>query len=219
MSTCALATSKRRESLTLSAKGALSSCQKEDFCPRNTLKTRKGKKGTLNFRLFRVFSGQSFFPDGVRAELLIDVQRHHRMNFPNCVCLCLGRRFELPGDVCWTSKKALPVTVITCGSRTSSFWESLKLKGKLCVVQPKTVCRSSHHVEPTGISAPTLPDFLTVGIFEHECNVTISFNFYAIEAASEVVPFLFSCDSCIRLGRQRLFRRWSFPLANLRWRN
>ena len=46
----------------LSAKGALSSCQKEDFCPRNTLKTRKGKKGTLNFRLFRVFSGQSFFP-------------------------------------------------------------------------------------------------------------------------------------------------------------
>ena len=46
----------------LSAKGALSSCQKEDYCPRNTLKTRKGKKGTLNFRLFRVFSGQSFFP-------------------------------------------------------------------------------------------------------------------------------------------------------------
>ena len=63
------------------------------------------------------------------------------------------------------------------------------------------------------------PRFLTVGIFEHECNVTISFNFYAIEAASEVVPFLFSCDSCIRLRRQRLFRRWSFPLANLRWRN
>ena len=51
------------------------------------------------------------------------------------------------------------------------------------------------------------PRFLAVRIFEHERNVTISFNFYAIEAASEVVPFLFSCDSCIRLGRQRLFWR------------
>ena len=30
-------------------------------CPRNTLKTRKGKKGTLNFRLFRVFSGPQKF--------------------------------------------------------------------------------------------------------------------------------------------------------------
>ncbi len=43
--------------------------------------------------------------------------------------------------------------------------------------------------------------FLAVGIFEHECNVTICFNFYAIEAASEAIPFLFGCDSRIRLGR------------------
>ena len=71
----------------------------------------------------------------------------------------------------------------------------LELKGKLCVVQPKTVCRRSHHMEPTGISTPTLPAFSTFGIFEHESNVAISFDFYANEAASEVIPFLFSCDS------------------------
>ena len=63
------------------------------------------------------------------------------------------------------------------------------------------------------------PRFLAVSIFEHECNVTISFNFYAIEATSEIIPFLFSCDSRVGLGRQRLFRPWSFPIANLRWRN
>ncbi len=62
MSRWALADEYTKRVLTRSAKGALSSCQKEDFYPRNTLKTRKGKKGTLNFRLFRVFSGQSFFP-------------------------------------------------------------------------------------------------------------------------------------------------------------
>ena len=84
-----------------------------------------------------------------------------RDEFPKLrISSALARRFELSGDACWTSKKAWPVTVIICGSRISSFWESLKLKGKLCVVQPKTVCRSSHHVEPTGISAPTLPAFL-----------------------------------------------------------
>ncbi len=61
--------------------------------------------------------------------------------------------------------------------------------------------------------------FLAIGIFEHECDVTVCFNFYAIEAASEVIPFLFSCDSRIRLSRQRLIRSWPFPLANLRRRN
>ena len=61
--------------------------------------------------------------------------------------------------------------------------------------------------------------FLSFGVFKHKCNVTIVFNFYAVEAASEVIPFLFSCDSRIRLGRQRLIRRWPFPLANLRWCN
>jgi hypothetical protein len=30
---------------------------------------------------------------------------------------------------------------------------------------------------------------------------------------------LFSCDSCIRLGRQRHIRPWPFPLVNLRWCN
>src|SRR2546428_585691 len=61
--------------------------------------------------------------------------------------------------------------------------------------------------------------FPAIGIFEHESNVTICFDFYANEAASEVIPFLFSCDSRIRLGRQRHIRLGPFPLANLRWRN
>src|SRR5439155_26551154 len=60
--------------------------------------------------------------------------------------------------------------------------------------------------------------FLAFGIVEHECNVTISFNFYANEAASEVIPFLFICDSRIRLWRQRLIRFLRFPLVNLRLR-
>src|SRR5437899_5131385 len=61
--------------------------------------------------------------------------------------------------------------------------------------------------------------FLALGISERERDVTICFNFYAIEAASEGIPFLFSCDSRIRLRGQRLIRSWPFPLANLRWRN
>ena len=61
--------------------------------------------------------------------------------------------------------------------------------------------------------------FLAFGVFEHKRNVTIVFNFYAVEAASEVIPILFSFDSCIRLGRQRHIRPWPFPLVNLRWRN
>src|SRR6266480_4580393 len=61
--------------------------------------------------------------------------------------------------------------------------------------------------------------FLAVGIFEHECDVTVCFDFYANKAASEVIPFLFSCDSRIRLRGHRLIRSWPFPLANLRWRN
>ena len=61
--------------------------------------------------------------------------------------------------------------------------------------------------------------FLAFGIFEHESYVTISFDFYANEAASEVIPFLFSCDSRIRLRRQRHIRCRPFPLVNLRWCN
>src|SRR5438874_11772331 len=61
--------------------------------------------------------------------------------------------------------------------------------------------------------------FLAFGIFKHKCNVTICFNFYAIDAASEVIPFLFSCDSRICVGRQGRIRLRPFPLANLRWRN
>src|SRR5437588_9588881 len=34
--------------------------------------------------------------------------------------------------------------------------------------------------------------FLVVGVFEHERNITIVFNFYAVETASGVIPFLFS---------------------------
>ena len=61
--------------------------------------------------------------------------------------------------------------------------------------------------------------FLAVGILEHESDVTICFDFYANEAASEVIPFLFSCDSRVRLGRQRHIRVRPFPLVNLRWCN
>src|SRR6266699_3031998 len=61
--------------------------------------------------------------------------------------------------------------------------------------------------------------FLAVGIFEHESNVTICFDFYANEATSEVIPFLFSCDSRIILARQSHIRLRPFPLVNLRWGN
>src|SRR6266700_605594 len=61
--------------------------------------------------------------------------------------------------------------------------------------------------------------FLAVGIFEHESNVAISLNLYANKAASEIIPFLFGCDSRAGLGRQRHIRFRPFPLANLIWRN
>jgi hypothetical protein len=35
-------------------------------------------------------------------------------------------------------------------------------EGKPCIVQPKTVCRSSHHFRPTGISALMVPTLLRV---------------------------------------------------------
>src|SRR5207247_4918905 len=58
--------------------------------------------------------------------------------------------------------------------------------------------------------------FFAVRIFEYESYVTICFDFYANNAASEVIPFLFSCDSRVGLGRQRHIRFRPFPLANLR---
>src|SRR5438094_7539987 len=61
--------------------------------------------------------------------------------------------------------------------------------------------------------------FLAVGIFEYESNVSVCFDFYVNHAASEVIPFLFSCDSRIRFGRQRHIRLRPFPLVNLRRRN
>src|SRR6266487_4452830 len=61
--------------------------------------------------------------------------------------------------------------------------------------------------------------FLAVGIFEYESYVAVCFDFYANNAASEVIPFLFSCDSRLGLGRQRHFRFRPLPLANLRWCN
>jgi len=48
-------------------------------------------------------------------------------------------------------KNALPVTVMTCGSRILSACAVLALNGNFCVVQPNTVCRTSHHLGPTGI--------------------------------------------------------------------
>src|SRR6266550_2243105 len=61
--------------------------------------------------------------------------------------------------------------------------------------------------------------FLAVGIFEHESYVAVSLNLYANNAASEIIPFLFSCDSRVGLGRQRHIRFRPFPVANLRRRN
>src|SRR5216117_2439817 len=61
--------------------------------------------------------------------------------------------------------------------------------------------------------------FLAVRIFEYESYVTISLNLYANNAASEIIPFLFSCDSRVGLGRQRHIRFRPFPVANLRRRN
>ena len=87
------------------------------------------------------------------------------------------------------------MTVIICGSRISSFCESLKVKGKLCVVQPKTVCRSSHQLGADGNFGTHISRFRAFGVFEHECNVTIVFDFYLNEAASEgsifVQPMIF----------------------------
>src|SRR5438128_3285260 len=60
--------------------------------------------------------------------------------------------------------------------------------------------------------------FLAVGIFEHKSNITVIFDFYANEAAREVVPFLFSWDSRIRLRSQRHVRLRPVPLVNLRRR-
>src|SRR5438046_3110863 len=61
--------------------------------------------------------------------------------------------------------------------------------------------------------------FFAVRIFQYESYVTICFDFYANNAASEVIPFLFSCDSRLGLGRQRHIRFRPFPVANLRWCN
>src|SRR6266513_2248149 len=61
--------------------------------------------------------------------------------------------------------------------------------------------------------------FLAVGIFKHESYVAVPLNLYANNAASEIIPFLFSCDSRAGPGRQRHIGPWSFPVVNLRWRN
>src|SRR5438093_13514401 len=45
--------------------------------------------------------------------------------------------------------------------------------------------------------------FLAVGIFKHESNITVIFDFYVNHVTCQVIPFLFSWDSRIRLGRQR----------------
>ena len=97
---------------------------------------------------------------------------------------------------------------------------ALKLSGK--VLRRPTDKHCLPAVTPSGAEGnfgTNISRFLAFGIFEHERNVTIVFDFYANEAASEVIPFLFSCDSCIRLGRQRHIRPWPFPLVNLRWCN
>src|SRR5207249_3164926 len=61
--------------------------------------------------------------------------------------------------------------------------------------------------------------FFAVRIFEYESNVAISLDLYANNAASEIIPFLFSCDSRVGLGRQRHIRFRPFPVTNLRWCN
>src|SRR5207248_1216639 len=51
---------------------------------------------------------------------------------------------------------------MTCGARIFSACAVLTLNGNFCVVQPNTVCRISHHLEPTGISALTVATLFPV---------------------------------------------------------
>ena len=153
------------------------------------------------------------------AELLIDVQRHHGMNFPNCVFLWFSssvgmirrrvidieERFACDCDYVLLAKFA-PLRCF----KTERKALRRPTENKLPKLAPLGADRN------LGINTSR---FLAVGIFEHESNVAISLNLYANNAASEIIPFLFSCDSRIRLGRQRHIRLRPFPLVNLRWRN
>src|SRR6266480_856746 len=156
---------------------------------------------------------------GLAGELLINVQRHHGMNFPNCVFLWFSssvgtirrrvidieERFACDGDYVLLAKFEPLGSVETERKALHRPTEN-----KLSKLTPLGAERNF------GINTSRFP---AVGIFEHESNVAICFDFYANEAASEVIPFLFSCDSRIRLGRQSHIWLRPFPLVNLRWRS
>ena len=153
------------------------------------------------------------------AELLIDVQRHDGMNFPNCVFLWFSssvgtiRRRVIDiekGHACDRDYVLLAEFEPLGCFETERKALRRPAKNKL----PKLAPLGTDRNFGTNTSR-----FLPVGIFELESNVTICFDFYANEVTSEVIPFLFSRDSRIRLGRQWHIRLRRFPLVNLRWRN
>src|SRR6266496_2019148 len=153
------------------------------------------------------------------GELLIDVQRHHGMNFPNCVFLWFSspvgtiRRRVIDIEERFACDRDY---VLLAKFEPLGFLETERkalrrpTENKLAKLTPFGADRNF------GINTSR---FLAVGISEHESNVTVCFDFYVNEAASEVIPFLFSRDSRIRLGRQRHIRLRPFPFVNLRWRN
>src|SRR5438046_2321531 len=153
------------------------------------------------------------------GELLIDVQRHHGMNFPNCVFLWFSSSV---GTIRWRV-----IDIEKGHARDRDYVLLAKLEPLGCFeTERKALRRPAKNKLPklTPLGADgnfgiNTSRFLAVGIFEHKSNVTICFDFYANEGASEVIPFLFSCDSRVRLGRQRYIRFRPFPLVNLRWRN
>src|SRR6266496_1017024 len=151
--------------------------------------------------------------------LLIDVQRHHGMNFPNCEFLWFSSSVGTIRSRVTDIEERFACNrdyVLLAHFELLGFLESERkaLRGptenKLPKLTPLGTDRNF------GINTSR---FLVVGIFEHESNITVIFDFYANEAASEVIPFLFSWDSRIRLGRQRHIRLRPFPFVNLRWRN
>ena len=151
------------------------------------------------------------------AELFVDVQRHHGMNFPNCEFLWFNSSVWIIRRRVTNIEKGL-----TC-DRDYMRLAYFELLGFLETERKALRCPTENSLPkltPCGADGnfgTNTSRFLAFGVFEHKRNVTIVFNFYAVEAASEVIPFLFSCDSRIRLGRQRHIGPWSFPPVDLRW--
>jgi hypothetical protein len=161
--------------------------------------------------------GRYLYTDLRMAELLVDGHRHHGMNFPNRIFLCFT------SSVGMIRRRVIDIEKGPACDRDCmclAHFEPLRFleterKALRCPTE-----NSLSKLAPCGTDrnfGTNSSGFVAFGVFEHKRNVTIVFNFYAVEAASDVIPFLFSCDSGIRLGRQRHIGPWSFPLVDLRW--